>query len=484
MNKLLNVYCSVSCKGKNKNLVNCWNLFQAAILAYDSGNEYKANKIIDYINDIFDIGGTKYFTISVNCIPQDATVQINGATTKTLTIAKNESCLVVVSKEGYKTYRNEFTVTENKTINVTLEEDTERLYTVNLNVLPESAQNKQALITNQQTGETYMATGQFKAGTKLILSASAETYTSVQQEYTVNAADAVNGVITKNIQLVKKTTVQVEVRVYSDSSFTNPLTGSTVKLVNTVTQSELNPDSTMGAIYSFRNVPVGSYYVQVTKQGYTQRTIQGYSVDDDKTINIWMEADVSTTYRFTFNIIDDISESAINDATVYIDGSQVSGNYADLTPGSHDILIQKTGYSALQETFTINQDTTKTYRLRNYVPVSFNVSKEDVSGAAGRTGVTVVYTLGSSQTEIPVTNDDSTPHNIPFGQLVTVKASASGYETTIYTKTFNAAEYDTGDDDNIVFTLPRLYTINAIAVDSQSGNEISGATVTITEDND
>lgn len=329
-----------------------------------------------------------------------------------------------------------------------------------------------------------MATGQFKAGTKLILSASAETYTSVQQEYTVNAADAVNGVITKNIQLVKKTTVQVEVRVYSDSSFTNPLTGSTVKLVNTVTQSELNPDSTMGAIYSFRNVPVGSYYVQVTKQGYTQRTIQGYSVDDDKTINIWMEADVSTTYRFTFNIIDDISESAINDATVYIDGSQVSGNYADLTPGSHDILIQKTGYSALQETFTINQDTTKTYRLRNYVPVSFNVSKEDVSGAAGRTGVTVVYTLGSSQTEIPVTNDDSTPHNIPFGQLVTVKASASGYETTIYTKTFNAAEYDTGDDDNIVFTLPRLYTINAIAVDSQSGNEISGATVTITEDND
>ena len=44
--------CTVSCKGNNKNILNSWNLFQAAVICYDSCSEEKADYIINYIKNL------------------------------------------------------------------------------------------------------------------------------------------------------------------------------------------------------------------------------------------------------------------------------------------------------------------------------------------------------------------------------------------------------------------------------------------------
>lgn len=42
--------CSASCKGDNKTVVDCWNLFQSALACRTLGRTEEANLFIDYIN--------------------------------------------------------------------------------------------------------------------------------------------------------------------------------------------------------------------------------------------------------------------------------------------------------------------------------------------------------------------------------------------------------------------------------------------------
>ena len=42
--------CSVSCKGDNKTLIDCWNLFQSALACRTLGQDKQAALFIDYIN--------------------------------------------------------------------------------------------------------------------------------------------------------------------------------------------------------------------------------------------------------------------------------------------------------------------------------------------------------------------------------------------------------------------------------------------------
>ena len=46
--------CTASCKGANRDILNCWNLFQSAILAYEYGDATKANYIVGYISEILN----------------------------------------------------------------------------------------------------------------------------------------------------------------------------------------------------------------------------------------------------------------------------------------------------------------------------------------------------------------------------------------------------------------------------------------------
>ena len=48
--------CGATCRGINRNVINCWNMFQAACAAYTLGEEKKAHLLIHYINTQLQLG--------------------------------------------------------------------------------------------------------------------------------------------------------------------------------------------------------------------------------------------------------------------------------------------------------------------------------------------------------------------------------------------------------------------------------------------
>lgn len=47
--------CSASCKGNNKTVIDCWNLFQSALACKALGQDKQADLFIDYINKQLNI---------------------------------------------------------------------------------------------------------------------------------------------------------------------------------------------------------------------------------------------------------------------------------------------------------------------------------------------------------------------------------------------------------------------------------------------
>lgn len=47
--------CDTTCKGSNKNVIKCWNMFQAALAAKASGRTKLANTLVSYIDGQLDI---------------------------------------------------------------------------------------------------------------------------------------------------------------------------------------------------------------------------------------------------------------------------------------------------------------------------------------------------------------------------------------------------------------------------------------------
>ena len=48
--------CGATCRGINRSVINCWNMFQAACAAYALGEEKKAHLLIHYINTQLQLG--------------------------------------------------------------------------------------------------------------------------------------------------------------------------------------------------------------------------------------------------------------------------------------------------------------------------------------------------------------------------------------------------------------------------------------------
>ena len=46
--------CSADCKNDNRNIIECWNLFQSAVVCRTIGQDKQANLFIDYINKRID----------------------------------------------------------------------------------------------------------------------------------------------------------------------------------------------------------------------------------------------------------------------------------------------------------------------------------------------------------------------------------------------------------------------------------------------
>ena len=244
--------CTASCSGNNKNILNGWNLFQAAITAYDYGNKNQSDKIVNFISTSLGINSdtqpvVQYYTISVNVTPSDALVTINGSETKNLTVEKNSNVTIVVSKAGYTTYTESFTATENKTLNVSLvreqiPDDEDRNVTIEVATIPIDA----TVVINGNTGNTL----------------------SVPKGTPVNITVRKNGYITRTIpQFVATTDFRTTIELQEEQP---QIRTATIAVIATPSDALIKIN---GETRNTIELPIGaSCTMQVSKPGYKTQT--------------------------------------------------------------------------------------------------------------------------------------------------------------------------------------------------------------------
>ena len=246
--------CTASCSGNNKNILNAWNLFQAAIAAYEYGNKVQSDKIVDFIANSLGINSdtqpdVQYYTISVNATPTDSLVTINGSETKTLTVEKNSHVTIVVSKAGYTTYTESFTVTENRTLNVSLvreqipdDDDIIRNVTIEVSTIPSDA----IVTINGNNGNTL----------------------SVPKGTPVNITVRKTGYITRTIpQFVATTDFRTTVELTEEAPV---VTTATIAVIATPSDALIKIN---GETRNTIELPIGaSCTMQVSKPGYKTQT--------------------------------------------------------------------------------------------------------------------------------------------------------------------------------------------------------------------
>ena len=108
--------CTVSCKGQNRNILNAWNLFNAACIAYNTSATNKSDYIVDYVKgllgfncpaeDDYNTPVLKNFVLDVIYSADGPMIDIEGATVS----YENENNLVRNSLKLINTNNNEVVV--------------------------------------------------------------------------------------------------------------------------------------------------------------------------------------------------------------------------------------------------------------------------------------------------------------------------------------------------------------------------------------
>lgn len=90
--------CTSTCKGINRQVINCWNMFQSACAAYTLGYWKQADLLINYINSSLQFGCDEYTTDEK---PVFMTFELNipMSITGAQQIKYNEATFVIANKE-------------------------------------------------------------------------------------------------------------------------------------------------------------------------------------------------------------------------------------------------------------------------------------------------------------------------------------------------------------------------------------------------
>ena len=95
--------CTVSCKGQNKNILNAWNLFNAACIAYDTSAITKSKYIVDYIKGL----------LGFNCPDEDDEYNTPVLKNFALTVKYNETTPTIDITKATVSYEHENNLVEN-----------------------------------------------------------------------------------------------------------------------------------------------------------------------------------------------------------------------------------------------------------------------------------------------------------------------------------------------------------------------------------
>lgn len=113
--------CTVSCKGQNKNILNAWNLFNAACIAYDTSAITKSKYIVDYIKGL----------LGFNCPDEEDEYNTPVLKNFALTVKYNENTPTIEITRATVSYEHENNLVENslKLVNY---DDTDEVLASNL----------------------------------------------------------------------------------------------------------------------------------------------------------------------------------------------------------------------------------------------------------------------------------------------------------------------------------------------------------------
>lgn len=119
-------------------------------------------------------------TLTINPTPSNATVTLNGQATRSITVEYGTTVTVVVSAAGYKTYTQNIVMTSDRTLEVTLQEETPVpvMYTLTVNATPSDATVK---LNNQVRNSITV-----EQGTTVSISVSKTGYRTHTENVTVD----------------------------------------------------------------------------------------------------------------------------------------------------------------------------------------------------------------------------------------------------------------------------------------------------------
>lgn len=320
--------CDSVCKGSKGQVIKCWNMFQAAMAAYELGNEREADVLIKYIdaqlNIIYKDGApsedcpnitccdyqvvlellkaefkdlmlealaeyfgptpptpTTKYTVTVITNPSNANVTINGQAVRTLQVDAGSDVDIYASLTGYiSASANIENISRDETVNLTLSPIPAQTYTLTVNPTPNNA----TVLLNGQSRRSITV----ESGTTVRVQVSASGYQSYDQNVVVDSDRTLN-VILEPIP-VQTYTVTV-----------NPTPNNATVLINGQNTRTLE-------------VPAGSNVtIQVSASGYYTENVSINNISQDETRNITLtEIPPSPTPVYQFVVNNSSSDSSIS----------------------------------------------------------------------------------------------------------------------------------------------------------------------------
>lgn len=378
-------------------------------ITYDETEDYQisTNKQVTLQQEV------QYCRLTVTATPTPNTITLDGETVNTKLVPAGTRVNIVVTKTGYITYTNTVTVNEDMTVNVVLK----NTQTVNLLAYKQDNPGDRTGITITYTIEDDANVYTFENDSTIEM--------PINKEITFVCACAGYNTVTKSYTFSGNYDMVIIAIPLEPESAEPP-----VDYLLTVNTIPADADCTIdGVSGKSQRVASGNHTIVVSKTGYSTVT-RTVNVTTDTEITIELVAD---NPNVTLTVV-----AVPNDAIIMIDGDAVASK--SVIPGtSHTVVVSKTGYTTYNNVVTVNEDMTLNVTLKNTKSVTFDAYKTDETVPANRQGVKVQVSWNNGG----YTHEDNVPFTleIPGDTLITIVATAEGYNTETVTRTFTAS-YD------------------------------------------
>lgn len=486
----------------------------------------------------------EFFNVSVFANPEDATITINGQNTSRTQVAAGQSCTVVVSKPGYQTYTSTFVVNEDKQLFVNLERarcsvtivtnpsdanctingistkqtvvDYGTEITVVVSKTGYQTKTQTYTITSDRTIQIDLAQVTPTTGTVTIVAKDANTsavissptvtidgvsgatqtlsygqhtaivsksgYVTATKTFTVSNPSQTVEVLLTPQQQQSEVTVNV-----MDYETNQPITGCSVNFNGPPNVSATEQGN---GVYIASLSPGSSYTLFVSKTGYDNHVGIRSQYSDGEVINVRLRRLINATV----NLVDDTTGLPITTGSVllrggadlYLDNNE-DGSYTDEIPiDTYTIRGSAPGYVSEEVASTsYNQDFTITLRLVPIVStILLTVNVLDNTDDSVINGATVIiHNEDTGDDYTGVEQNNAYVAEVPEGRY-SIHASKSGY----IGNSLAADDYQ-GNETVTIKLNPYVPPVENIILtvevtDATTGNHISGAHVELTGDED